>query len=416
MPLKIIALLALYFFNTPLNAMTFGSSVYLRSGTGVNSEGGQHVCFSNPGTPGNEFRLGNECGTYGELALFSIWRPEEQKIYAKTQIRLAYAPKGYTNWEGANNANPIAVRESYGEVGGVGEKELSFWAGKRFYRAHDVYMNDFYYFADMSGNGAGIGDIAVGGGKLAVAWLREVSTTSTDRGDIGLNVLDFRLMGYELTPKQRLNVWAALGQSSGGKDPETMKEYAISKGALLGFLHELSLKRGFLHHALIYGTGVMEGLNLYGGVSHFKGSVEEKNLKESHRLRFVQHATFDFAKNWAMHAATTFEWRDGGTKERQESWMSFGVHPVYFFSDHFQLASVAGISSINPMRGESRQLARIALAPQVSWARSIWSRPIVRAYYARSFWSKSNRNRVGTPVYSDELAGTSIGVQAEIWY
>lgn len=416
MLLNTLLTLLLCLLATHAQAMTFGSSVYLRSGTGVNSRGGQKVCFNNPGTPGNEFRLGNECGTYGEMALFSVWRPEDQKIYAKTRFMLAYAPRGYTNWEGANNADPVAIRESYGEVGGVGEQELSFWAGKRFYRAQDVLMNDFFYFADMSGNGAGVGDIPVGGGKLGIAWLREVSKTATDRGDVGLNVLDLRLMGYELTSKQRLNIWAALGQSSGGIDNETLKEYAVSKGALIGFLHELSLKRGFLHQALIYGTGVMEGLNLYGGITNIKGSVEEKNLKASHRLRFVQHTTFDFAKNWAMHASTTFEWRDGGTKERQETWTSVGVQPVYFFTDHFQLASVLGFSNINPMRGESRQLARVTLAPQVSWARSIWSRPVIRAYYARSFWSKSNRGRVGTPVYKDELAGTSIGVQAEIWY
>ena len=46
-------------------AMPVDMHGYLRSGTGNNLQGGKQNCFNNPGSEGNEFRLGNECGIYG---------------------------------------------------------------------------------------------------------------------------------------------------------------------------------------------------------------------------------------------------------------------------------------------------------------------------------------------------------------
>ena len=47
----------------------------MRSGVGTNDKGGDQVCFSNSGAAGNEFRLGNECWTYGEIA-WSLMYPQ----------------------------------------------------------------------------------------------------------------------------------------------------------------------------------------------------------------------------------------------------------------------------------------------------------------------------------------------------
>jgi maltoporin len=414
--LRIFLLMGLFLTQSAW-AAELGSSVYLRSGTGMAGKGGQKACFTNPGTPGNEFRLGNECGTYGELALYGLVKKakENSPIWALAQVRFAYAPEGSTNWEGANGDNPIAVRESFGEIGGIGEQRLSFWAGKRFYRAHDVYMNDFYYFADMSGNGAGVGQIPVGSGRLFLAWLREVRAPETNKGRLGLNVIDARLMGLRLNDQWGLNIWAAQGMTSGGQDLATGDEYAKLEGQLLGFLVERNLKRGFWHQAIIAGRGVMEGLNLYGPQDVIKGSTRESEVKDAMRLRIVEHVTTDIGTRLALHAAATFEHRDSGDGAK-ERWYNLGVHPVYFFSDNFQLAAQAGTSVVNRTGEEARRLTRLTLAPQVAPARSIWSRPVVRAYVSRSWWSESNRGRVGSPIYADERSGSTYGVQAEIWY
>lgn len=55
-----------------LNSSFVDFGTYLRSGIGSNGNGGDQVCFNNPGAAGNEFRVGNECTTYGELAITSF--------------------------------------------------------------------------------------------------------------------------------------------------------------------------------------------------------------------------------------------------------------------------------------------------------------------------------------------------------
>jgi len=54
------------------DARSFEFHGYLRSGYGLNSEGGQQVAFQAPGTDA-KYRLGNEAETYGELIFVNNW-------------------------------------------------------------------------------------------------------------------------------------------------------------------------------------------------------------------------------------------------------------------------------------------------------------------------------------------------------
>jgi len=53
-------------------ARSFEFHGYLRSGYGLNSEGGQQLAFQAPGTDA-KYRLGNEAETYGELIFVNNW-------------------------------------------------------------------------------------------------------------------------------------------------------------------------------------------------------------------------------------------------------------------------------------------------------------------------------------------------------
>ena len=61
---------------------------YMRSGEGLNSEGGQMVAFQAPGA-GAKYRLGNEADTYGELIFVNNWlNPEHDtdKAWMRTEV------------------------------------------------------------------------------------------------------------------------------------------------------------------------------------------------------------------------------------------------------------------------------------------------------------------------------------------
>lgn len=400
-------------------ALTYDLEGYLRSGVGTNSKGGDQVCFNNPGTPANEFRLGNECSTYGELGwrLLHINGKHQDAPFFKTQILFAFAPEGHTNWEGANGANPLAVRESYFEGGNFGGTPYTYWAGKRFYRENDLHMNDWYYFADMSSNGAGMGHIPFLNAKLHLAWLREVSETTSDIGAHGVTVYDVRLKEIKFSRKNMGFLWLGYATAPGGGDNSNNKTYESSKGYLAGFFLESALPSGFNHFAIMYGKGLLDDFNVFGSPALESGSVAHKEQEKSNKVRMVEHVTYDLTSNLSFHASTSLELRDNGSvNNNKTTWWNVGVQPMYFISDNHQIVGVLGTSVVDSEGEAPRRLTRFTIAPQVSAGRNIWARPAIRLFYTRSWWSTSNRGSVGGDTYAGETSGGSFGVQGEVWF
>jgi len=150
---------------------------YFRSGYGLNSRGGQQVAFQAPGA-GAKYRLGNEAETYSELIFVNNWlNPDRDsdKAWMKTEFMIEANTTNSANY--ANFANGIGndqfrFREAFVSGGNLFESQpdAKFWAGERYYRRQHIDIDDFYPL-DMSGYGAGVEDLRLGMGKLAVAFL-----------------------------------------------------------------------------------------------------------------------------------------------------------------------------------------------------------------------------------------------------
>jgi maltoporin len=400
---------------------------YLRAGTGNNGKGARQECFYNRGSPTNEFRLGNECSIYGETALLArLLKPEDAKPWFNTQVRLAYAPPADTSFEGPSaGGQPIYVVEAFVEAGNVDGSPLTYWAGKRFYRDVDLYMFDWYYYAQMNGNGAGVGNIPLGSGKLAAAYLVETGSTRTNLGRNALQMADLRWGDVKLGKHDALHLWATYGGAPGGTDSTSGAQYVARSGVATGARWRHDLPEGFNDFALLYGTGVMEGLNVYGSSALLKTN-ETQN--KAFRARVVEHLSYQpFAKLGFHFGAATEYWdpRKAGIDSRG-LWWSVGLRPVYFLTDHWQLAFEAGHSEIR-IRDERdaagapvpvRKLTRLTIAPQLALGPNLWARPVLRAFYSQSFWNEANRPYVAVdaPSFAGASGGQAVGVQTEVWF
>src|ERR1044071_8883849 len=164
---------------------------YFRSGFGLNGEEGKMEAFKAPGA-GAKFRLGNEAETYGEFSLTNNWLREDDVTkapYVKSVIMMSFSTAENFSYDSLNNqaqGNDIALRQAYVEGGTVFQSvpEIRFWGGQRYYRRHDIHINDFYYL-DMSGYGGGVEDIPLGDfAKLQAAWIGgSVDNYITDHGN-----------------------------------------------------------------------------------------------------------------------------------------------------------------------------------------------------------------------------------------
>ncbi len=404
---------------------------YLRAGTGNNGKGSKHECFDNQGVPGNPLRLGNECSIYGEttfLARVLKSEGETETPWFNTQLRLAFFPPGnsaYEDTDADSDRRDINVVEAYVEAGNIEGSPLTYWIGKRFYRDVDLHIFDWYYYAQMIGNGGGVDNITLGQGKLAVAYLMETGSTRTNVGLNGLQVADVRWHDVKIGENDFLNFWGAYGTAPGGTNSTTNLEYIPQTGWILGSRWRHNVPDGFNDFTVVYGTRLLESLTLSDSPTLQKTTASPA---EANRVRVVEHLSFHPWKKWGLHFGAALEHYDPkkSNTDSRGFWWAVGARPVYFFTDHWQLAFEAGRTEIRvrderTASGEHvgrRTLTRLTLAPQLSLGPTLWSRPVLRAYYTHSFWNEANKAYVGVnaPAFAKAADGHAVGVQTEVWF
>lgn len=415
-------------------AMDADFSGYLRGGTGINFEGGQQECFFNSGIPGNFLRLANECGFYSELAVkFHHKKPDElDPVYFKTQMRIAVSSKGTRQWEPAliKDVDPAKDKtpnrdmsqvEAFVAAGGF-EVPGEFWIGKRFYRDADLNIFDWYYYADMSGVGAGIDNIPLENGKLAFAHLIQANDDlTTSSGRPVLQALDVRLKSLPFIAEQNINLWGVYAWAQQSSD--SSHQYIDTNGYSLSARLNGSVLGGNNNFTVLYGKGAMKDLNIYAN-SAVPSTDDSQN--KAWTVRVVEDWNQEVNHKWAFMFGFAAQYANNGKEGNNRiQWEEIGIRPIYFVSDRFQWVFETGYSHYkdeSEVDGTApvgdRELARISIAPQISFKKSIWGRPVMRAFLSHSVWSDSNKNFVANqaPTFAAKTQGTTFGYQFEAWF
>lgn len=385
-------------------------SGYFRSGVGQ-SGGRERVCVSD-GTSGNQFRLGNECGTYLETSFhYGLGAAKYQDSQAKAHITMAYTDSpNRTQYESTkSNVMNVQLVESYAEVSA---DNLGYWAGKRFYRWGDIHMNDFYYFAVANGSGAGVESIQTSVGTAAVALLQETSTTaSTNDGNISASTLDLRLAGTKLNESTSLDSWLASSYNSGGTSGTT--SYRSFSGTAIGLRFNTKFESWQNTFAVLYGSGAsqLDGLTASAVVS---GS---DSLSGKTTSRFVENIFYK-ADRWDLNAAIIYQEANTGPDSKTTTkWTSVGVRPTYYFSDTYSLTGQLGRSSLKIDSGTDNYLVRGTIAFQVQPKMGLYSRPSLRLYITNNDWNNENSVvKASNTVLANKTNYVAIGTQAEVWF
>lgn len=399
---------------------------YLRSGFGMNGEGGKMEAFKAPGA-GAKYRLGNESDTYGEIGLTHNWLREDDPLeapYVRTTVMLSYSSTENFSYDSLNNVddgNDIALRQAFVEGGNVipGYPDIRFWGGQRYYRRHDIHINDFYYL-DMSGYGGGVEEVPLGDfGKLALAWIGgSVDDYVTDNGDVAKQNLDLRIYDIDV-PLGKLSLWFDLATTKGGEvrniaNPDGSQiSIDSSNGWAVGVIHrtgEEAFLGGYNEFTAQYGKGAA-----YNFASTLDSSGPD--LDGADRFRITDHFTIQPSPHFSMQALALYEETDYGGENATERWSSLGMRPIYHFNDRFSVALETGVDWVRsePQDAEGH-LWKITLAPQISMGGKFFSRPVLRGFVTYAQWSDGFRGRVGGDAYENATDGLSYGIQVEAWW
>ncbi len=376
---------------------------YLRSGVGNAGNGEKASCFNNPGSEGNEFRLGNECGTYGETTFaLDFLEKNQANTSFKVQSTFAFFPNNNTQYGDESSTNDIDVVETFFESNKLPEVPYRLWVGKRFYRDVDVHMNDFYYFAAMNGVGAGVSDINLFNANLKLAYLQETTKSTTNNEQVVKSFFDIRLFDLKTNSFGDLNFWSAIGNTSSGRVGST--NYEKLNGFLFGLRLRNSLESGFNDFAVIYGNKLLSSLSVYGNSETGTGIDNSGKYK----FRVVEHITTKISPKFELHASSTIEQRNNGRTD--SLWWNIGSRPTYFINDNLRFVTEVGHSEVIDST-KTLSLTRLTFAYEVSINQSIWARPVIRAFVTKSLWNKDNRVN-----FNNKKDGHAIGFQGEAWF
>lgn len=409
---------------------------YFRAGYGRADVGGPQQAFGIPGVA--KYRLGNEAENYGELAFAKTFYPTGAFSGGKDRglngpvARMTYRMSFYNPYEdyGSATQTDFASPEVWGSLANVipHMPDAKIWAGNRYYRRHDIHINDFYFW-DMSGGGAGIEDVALGRGKLALAWIGDGSQSSlygqqpvVDPLNLaGFSKTNFDLRYYDWP------FWGGAGEvgliyASANSGVDSLgQQVADANGLALSLVRT---DQGFLDpnslHILSAQFGTGPAKTFTSGFETFSdaaGTYIRPDSNDSWRFRATDQVVVKPLDNFSIGSALVYQYSDFADHAPPQDWVSGGVRPIWQINDVFSLALEGGVDWVSDSAtGHGGTLGKLTLAPQVALGSEFLSRPVLRAFLTYASWSDGLQGEVGGVSYAGRNSGWTWGVQMESWW
>ncbi|KUM43517.1 maltoporin [Pseudomonas sp. EpS/L25] len=388
----------------PLTATALEFSGYGRVGVGGAAEGGKQSCFQLPGAPA-KYRLGNECETYWELELHqTLYRGAdgtEFKVHGMASLYNVYDRTPTFSGENGNVRLPqIWTSLSLPALNGGG-----LWAGRRYYKRHDIHINDFYYW-NPSGTGFGVEDYGLGdsGLRLSYAFSREDNIDQPDKA----NRHDVNLGGIKTNPGGEIELGLSYIQRAGQVQNTHSGWSATAEHKQAQFFGGVNV------FTVQYGRGPGTALGA-------TGSLTADQDYES--LRILESPRWQLTPRFGGQLLALYQ-RDRAPGDAGQTWYSFGVRPSYAFTRLFKLQVEFGHDQIHPDSGATRKLNKVTVAPTLALGgMGLMDRPEIRLYWTYASWNRGAQDAAAagsalsdSGAFGDARHGNNFGVQLETWW
>jgi maltoporin len=399
----------------------FKFHTYFRAGTGFTQNGvGQTFNFNTPDVSfGKTQRLGNENDFYIEVG--PIWDhmlgddPDVIDVKAKMTFQFSDGVDKQVGLNLDNDGWNAGIVECYIETKNVikSAPEVTFWGGQRFYDRYDIHPSD-YFFLNTSGFGAGVYNIDLGIGSLAVAYFGGIRSgtgsfflddnfddftldTGTGTGDFYRHVLDIRLGDISVLGGKLKLVLIGSYQQGGDftvtdAEDSSVKQFGHvqnSGGVGGGFVHQWDLpeswgKLSYIQIAALYGWGYVDfdpsGVNLtkLGNALNSAIIADSRDVDEngngnerenvnpynnSQRARANAFWVWNPTADFSMGTWVEYQFDDQGFRQYQRNangsvssaspynhLVSAGIRPYYWFWGPFAIQGAAAFAWLSNNR------------------------------------------------------------------
>ena len=397
--------------STQVSASSTDFFGYIRAHAGVSEKGASPETFGLPGVA--KYRLGNE-NNWAELGV-------------KHQFDL---PEGYdgkniefvmmlADGESANEATSAfydntTFVQSYIKFDNFLGEGISAWGGRRFYKRMDIHMNDYFWLNTGAGadGGLGIEGIDLAGGKFSFASfvfknLNDAGVTTDDT--TGTN-FDFRLEGIEVTPNSNINFWLYGAMKHAGVNGENESGLGIG-----GWVTTEGVMGGSNTTAILYKDGAASN-----GQVVLDSTADFDNLSS---FEINNNLVIEPNENYSLQWGVIYKVDESAATNGKKTWMSTGVRPVFYMTDHTSVAVELGYDNLDDeTTGKDGSLTKATVALQLAKSRGYYSRPVMRAFVTAAEWDEDFSNNadatqnVGGVTYAGDTSGWAAGLQVEAWW
>lgn len=395
---------------------------YFRAGLSASESGETQASFAAPGARA-KYRLGNEADTFGEVGI--DYRQKYEEGYFQTLIML----DGFSQNGSGKNFEFDGVPQLFVNAVDIIAPGIDIWVGRRYYQRMNIEINDYFWLNTAQGSefGAGVEGLpGLAGGHWDIAILRyqdtgvnAVSAGDAVTGSVNSTGLDVRLSDIPLSEHAKISFWGQYNQ----RHKNTELGYDSQGGVGIGFWHlQDQVLGGRNRFSFTYRDGAV--------MSQTK--VNARPVREDQGYDLSRSSVIEFNNDFLYDQTDrlSFQWgliyrkeRFGvtGTRGDTVTWYSSGIRPIYYFSDHVNMAIELGYDYIRDnIQDRKGSVRKATLALQLSKGRGFFSRPALRAFVTYAGWSEDFVNLAATAAdgnpYADESSGWSLGLQVETWW
>ena len=459
---------------------------YFRAGTGFTANGvGQTFNFNTPDVSfGKTSRLGNENDFYMEIGPIMDHMlgddPDVMDVRAKVTFQFFDGVDKQTALNLDNDGWGAGLVETYIELKNVikSAPEVTFWGGQRFYDRYDIHPSDFF-FLNTSGMGAGVYNIPLGPGSLAIAYFGGIRSgtgsfflddTSFNNfsldvnggsGDFYRHVLDLRWGDVDFLGGKLKLVLIGSYQHGGDftiayNNGTTGRGKVDNSGGVGGgFVQQWDLppnwgKLSYVQFSLLYGWGLVDfdpsGVNLDKLNNAYLSALAQNNspvgtfedvdpYNNSQQGRANIFWVWNPTDNFSLGTWASYQYNDQGFTSYQVNsngsissagsdnhLVSVGIRPYYWLWGPLAIQGSFGYAYLSNNRrtgagfGEGGSLGIFTIAPTIKPRGGFFTRPELRAFATFSVWSDELQGAIGGPAYANQNYGWLFGVQAETWW
>ncbi|PTL76360.1 carbohydrate porin [Vitiosangium sp. GDMCC 1.1324] len=408
-------------------------SMYGRVGVAWAPSSGDFIQGKSMNLTGNSLGGRLEEGDYLEPSLkIHLLKPSAEELAENKEAPYAHAVLTPAMW--ANNGLFIALTsnrgaqtltlelgEAYVEAGNLLIPGLKFWGGARFYRGTNVYLADYWYFNNLSAQGAGF---KYRGLDVAVLLQTSINGSQYNFDSNGDGILDVRRQRTILVGQYKQEFTGGhyaqlLGELHGL--PETKAPSVADRSVLpadigwvAGLKTHLNLGNdSFNELSVRYGRRIANG-GQAGSPTWVTFGSPAANGKygNANSLEVVEQVLYNVNPTLSLNAYGTLHYGQGATDATTDKFMDFsvGAQSTVYLHKNFHLMNEASFQGVRDGSNPFGTAVKLSLVPTLvpTGQLSPFARPHLRLFYTLAFYNKQAVDTLHSP-YLQTVGGKSIG-------